>query len=105
MGEDFAYDMLRLQDVYLAPLCLLLIYFAARFYVKKYKNTPIGKYVIPAVTLRLVGAFVYTLVIGLYYGFGDSHNYYQGLIDMLHAVKDDNGILWDIIKKGKVEVS
>lgn len=103
MEQDLAYDMLRSQDVYLAPLCLLLIYLAARFYVKKYRNTPIGKYVIPAVTLRLVGALIYTLVIALYYGFGDSHNYYQGLIDMFHAVKDDGSILRDIITKGKVE--
>ena len=67
MEQDFSWDMLRWQDLYLAPLCLLLVYFAARFYVKKYRNTPIGKYVVPAVTLRLVGAFTYTLVIGFYY--------------------------------------
>ncbi|MBK8953264.1 MAG: hypothetical protein IPM85_14340 [Chitinophagaceae bacterium] len=70
---------------------------------KKYQNTPIGKYVMPAVFLRVFGAFVYTWVIGYYYGFGDSHNYYQGLIDMYHAVKEDGSIFKDILLKSKVE--
>ncbi len=103
MGEDFGHDMIRWQDVYLVPICLLLISFIVRFYVKKYKNSPIGKYIIPAISLRLIGAFVYTLVIAYYYGFGDSQTYYQGLIDMFHAVKDDGSILKDIITKSKVE--
>ncbi|MBK6937119.1 MAG: hypothetical protein IPH18_09740 [Chitinophagaceae bacterium] len=103
MKFDFAFDMLRWQDIYLAPVCLLLIYMLARLYVKKYQNTPIGKYVMPAVFLRVFGAFVYTWVIGYYYGFGDSHNYYQGLIDMYHAVKEDGSIFKDILLKSKVE--
>ncbi len=103
MGNDFAYQMLRTQDYYLAPLCLLLVYLCARAYVKKYKNTPIEKYILPAVTFRIIGAFVYTLVIAYYYGFGDSHNYYQGLIDMYHAVKDDGSMFTKIMLNGKVE--
>jgi hypothetical protein len=66
---------------------------------KKYKNTPLGKYIFPALTIRFVCALLYTLVIGYYYGFGDSHNYYQGVLDMHKAVNEDAGYLQDIYSK------
>jgi hypothetical protein len=108
MEEEFeylAYTMFRSNDLYLVPLCLLILYFLVHFIRKKYKDTPIQKYIIPAITLRFVFAFVYTYVIGYYYGFGDSHNYYQGVLDMHKAVLDDNSMLIDIYTKLKFEPS
>jgi hypothetical protein len=103
--QDLAYNLLRNQDFYLAPICILILLFFARAMKKNYQDTPLEKYVFPAMGLRLLGVFVYTLVIRYYYGFGDSHNYYQALIDMYHAVKDDSSILWDIILKNKMETT
>lgn len=105
MEQDLAYDMIRWQDIYLAPLCLLIILMIARSVFRKYKGTTIDRYIMPALWLRIFGAFVYTIVISTYYGFGDSHNYYQGLIDMYHAVNDDRSILGDIISKNYVTTS
>jgi hypothetical protein len=105
MEQDLAYDMLRGQDIYLAPMCLLLLFFFVRAMKKRYSGTPLEKYVFPAAGLRFLGAFIYTLVIAYYYGFGDSHNYYQGLIDMYKAVSDDNSMFLDIMTKEKVEVT
>jgi hypothetical protein len=94
--EYLAYYMLRDKDLYLAPLCLLILYFLSRFIWQKYKDTPIQRYIIPALTIRFICAIIYTLVIGYYYGFGDSHNYYQGVLDMHKAVLDDPRYLIDI---------
>ncbi len=105
MEQDLAYDMLRWQDIYLAPICLFVLFILARSIFRKYRNTQIEQYIFPAIVLRFIGAFLYTVIIGFYYGFGDSHNYYQGLIDMYHAVNQDSSILIDIITKNKVEVT
>jgi len=89
----------------MAPLCLGILYLLSRGMLNKYKKSPVQKYILPAITLRFVGAIVYTLVIGYYYGFGDSHNYYQGVIDMHNAVTDDPSYLSDIYTKLKVETT
>ena len=55
--------------------------------------------------LRFAGAFIYTMVIAYYYGFGDSHNYYQGVLDLHKAVSDDPSHLSDIYSKMKLETT
>jgi hypothetical protein len=101
--EDISYFLLRDKDLYLAPLCLFILYFFAFFMHKKYKGSPLQKYILPAITIRFVCAILYTIVIGYYYGFGDSHNYYQGVLDMHRAVSDDASNLNDIYLKLKLE--
>ena len=103
VNEYLAYNMIRGSDIYLVPLCLALMYILASVMRKKYRNTPAEQYIIPALTLRFVGAFIYTLVIGYYYGFGDSQNYYQGVLDMHKAVTDDYTFLTDIYTKAELE--
>jgi hypothetical protein len=105
MNYYSAYDMLKVSDLYMAPLCLLLLYFVARFIWKKYDKTPIQRYIFPALTIRFVCSFLYTLVIGYYYGFGDSHNYFQGVLDMHQAVVDDPSYLIDIYSKMELETT
>lgn len=105
MEEYIAFNMIRSQDIYLAPLCLLILYVISNGMFKKYRKTPIKKYILPAITLHFAGALIYTLVISYYYGFGDSHNYYQGLLDMHKAVVDDISFLKDIYLKPRVETS
>jgi len=103
MEEDLSYFLLRANDLYLAPICLAVMYLFANMMRKKYKGSPLQKYIMPALTIRFVCAILYTLVIGYYYGFGDSHNYYQGVLDMHKAVNDDPNILIDIYSKMGVD--
>lgn len=105
MMEDqyLSFALLRPEDFYLVPICLAVLYFFANIMRKKYKDSPLRKYIFPALTIRFVCAFLYTLVIGYYYGFGDSHNYYQGVLDMHKAVVDNPDFLVDIYSKLEVE--
>jgi len=103
MDEYFNYNLLRANDFYLAPLCLLLIYFFAFLLYRKYRKTRIQKYILPAVTIRLVCVIVYSFVLAYYYGFGDSFNYYQGVLDMHKAVSDDPSFIFDIYTKAALE--
>lgn len=103
--EYLAYGMVRTNDLFLVPICLAILYFLLYFMRRKYNDTPIQQYIVPAITLRFVGALTYTLVIGYYYGFGDSHNYYQGVLDMHKAVMNDYSYLWDIYGKAKLETT
>jgi hypothetical protein len=73
--------------------------------LKKYKDTLVQNYILPAITLRFTGAIIYTIVINYYYGFGDSHNYYQGILDMHKAITDDPSYFIDIYTKFKVETT
>lgn len=103
MDEFLAFNLLRANDLYLVPICLVVMYFFANVMRRKYNGHPLQRYILPALTIRFVCALLYTLVIGYYYGFGDSHNYYQGLLDMHKAVQDDPNYLVDIYTKLKVE--
>lgn len=103
MDPDLSYYLIRPNDLYLVPICLVVMYFFANIMRKKYKDHPLQRYILPALTIRFVCAILYTLVIGYYYGFGDSHNYYQGVLDMHKAVNDNADIVFDIYGKLKVE--
>lgn len=98
-----SFQLLRVNDMYMVPICLAVMYLLATIMHRKYRGSPLQKYIYPALGLRFVCALLYTLVIGYYYGFGDSHNYYQGVLDMHKAVKDDPGYLIDIYSKMALE--
>ncbi|MEJ0104622.1 MAG: hypothetical protein WDO19_19565 [Bacteroidota bacterium] len=99
MDEYLSFNILRPNDLYLAPVCLLILYLFAIQIKSKYAKTPIQKYIIPAISIRFLFAILYTFVLTYYYGFGDSFNYYQGVLDMQKAVSDNSSILNDIYSK------
>lgn len=94
--------MLRFSDWFIAPLVLLFLLYLVR---KKYQSVSyqFKKYVYPSFFLRVLGALLYTVVISEYYGFGDSHNYYQGVLDLHKAVDTDWSYLKEIYGKWKLE--
>ncbi|MBL7744899.1 MAG: hypothetical protein JNN00_15605 [Chitinophagaceae bacterium] len=105
MEEDLSYYLFRDKDLYLAPICLAVMYIFAFMMYKRYKGSPLQRYILPALTIRFLCAFLYTWVIGYYYGFGDSHNYYQGVLDMHRAVENDISNLGEIYSKLKLDPS
>ncbi|MET0463958.1 MAG: hypothetical protein ABW007_12430 [Chitinophagaceae bacterium] len=70
---------------------------------RRYRHTEMAKYIIPALTIRFACAIIYTLVLVYYYGMGDSFNYYQGVLDMHHAVSDDSSVLKEIYSKVQLQ--
>lgn len=86
----------RYDDAFLVPICLLVIIMISRQVRKKYKDTVIVKYFLPALFLRLLFCFVQVLIMAFYYKGGDTSMYYQVILDMHKAVGDDFSFLGDI---------
>jgi hypothetical protein len=90
------------EDLFLAPICLLVLYgFAIRIRTK-YKGTELEKYILPGLTARLVGTVLYTLIIGYYYKGGDTTMYYRALLDIQKAIGDNSEFLGDVYLKAKL---
>src|SRR6185503_16760895 len=82
------------SDIYLVPLCILVIYAFCYYVKKKYNNQLIGKYFMPALTLRLIFTIIYAVIIQFYYGGqADTNVYYQAVMDMHNAVLDDGSMV------------
>jgi len=68
----------QLQDLFLTPFYLIIIYMVA--YVLKsrvVKNPILKRYFIPALTVRIVGAISLGLIYQFYYKGGDTFSYYK----------------------------
>lgn len=65
------------KDFYLAPLFLLIIYgIAISVRNKLYADSPLKKYFIPGLTVKLIGAFFSGIIYWYYYGGGDTIHYF-----------------------------
>jgi hypothetical protein len=79
-------DILNLLDFILLPFLVwgLVALFSA---IKKsrYKNSVVAQYFIPALVVRLIGAFLTACLYQYYYGYGDTTWYYFGTLDIANA--------------------
>jgi len=91
------------NDLFLVPIFLVLIYFFGYIKRRKYDHTLIQKYYFPALFLRMLFTVVYAMIIQLYYGRGDTHIYYHGILDMHDAVLNDFSLLKDIYFNTKLD--
>ena len=67
-----------MADFLFGPIALLIIIFLARVYAKrKMENNPMFKYFLPGLSIKLFGAFGLCIVYTLYYGGGDTIQYYH----------------------------
>ncbi len=89
MNEFNDLRLIKESDIFLVPLCLLVLYVIAYTTRKKYRKTELEKYFMPALFLRFLFAFIYAAVIQFYYGYGDTSLYYQALTDMRNAMVND----------------
>jgi hypothetical protein len=105
MYELIDLRLLKENDIFLVPVCFLLICAFAYQFKKKYNDTEIGKYFFSALLFRLLFVFIYAMIIQFYYGYGDTSLYYQAVIDMQNAVGNDSSSLNDIFFKLKLDVN
>lgn len=70
------HDILYWHDFVLAPIyAYILILITKRFIVGKYANTPIQKYIMPALYIRILGCVLSAFMYQYYYGGGDTFEY------------------------------
>ncbi|MEM6631026.1 MAG: hypothetical protein AAF694_15200 [Bacteroidota bacterium] len=79
-------DILTIKDLFLAPILVFILY---RITIwrrnSKYAHTPLAKYMVPALTVRIVGNFLAALMYQYYYGHGDTFAYYTGATGIWEA--------------------
>lgn len=83
----FAFQILYTLDFVLMPFFLALwIGIMYAYKNTKYKDTILGKYFMPALCARLLGAVLTALMYQYYYGYGDTFFYYFGANDIYNAL-------------------
>jgi hypothetical protein len=89
--------ILTWDDLYLTPVYLLLIFFIVKKWRKRYADSPIKKYIYPALLCRMLGCIFLALILNFYYGYGDTFSYYTGAHEIWTAFIKSPKIAGEII--------
>ena len=90
--------ILSLTDLYLTPVYLLLIFFIVRRWKKHhYSDSPLKKYIYPALICRIIGCIILTLILNFYYKLGDTFSYFTGAHEIWNAFVNNPATAWEII--------
>jgi len=83
---DKGLDILNLLDYILLPfLTIGIIAIFNNLKKKRYKDSIVAQYFIPALVFRLIGTFLTACLYQYYYGYGDTTWYYIGVSDIAKA--------------------
>lgn len=72
-----SFPILTAVDLIMGPFILLILFGIVYFQLKKYRNTPIAVYFLPAFWLRMLGAFLTACMYQYYYNGGDTFMYFR----------------------------
>ena len=90
--------ILTWQDLYLGPLYMLLLFVIVYFWrKKKYRDSPLKKYIFPALACRMVGCILLALLFNFYYGYGDTFSYYTGAHEIWNAFTVSPKAAWEMV--------
>jgi hypothetical protein len=83
---DKGIDILNILDYILLPfLTIGIIVIFNNIKKKRYKDSIVAQYFIPALVFRLIGTFLTACLYQYYYGYGDTTWYYIGVSDIAKA--------------------
>src|SRR5438128_905744 len=100
MSPTLVPHLLSLRDLFLGPIYILLVFLIVRIWRnKKYADSPLRKFIYPALICRLAGCILLTLLYDFYYGYGDTFGYYTGASETWHAFVSNPKLAWEIIVK------
>lgn len=75
---NFSRDLIGIYEYFITPFYLLLIYTIAYIIRNKYyRNSPLKRYFIPAISVKLIGAVTVCLLYNYYYKGGDTNAYFN----------------------------
>jgi len=78
-----------INDFFLVPLCLIMMYAILRSRAKFCKDEGIRRYYFYAFYFKIVCVVVYTIITVYYFGGGDTALFFQGIQDLRAALADD----------------
>src|SRR5262245_3974317 len=91
MREYVTSKFFSVNDFFLVPLCLLLMYAIVRWRASRHRDNNIKKLYFRAFYFRVVCVFAYTLITVYYFVGGDTALYFQAIQDLRSALLDDFG--------------
>jgi len=78
---------MELKDLFLSPIYISFMYLVAfRLRDKYFKDDPVRKYIVPGMTVKIIGAIAAGLIYFFYYGAGDTLIYFGRSTLMSHLV-------------------
>jgi hypothetical protein len=90
--------LFSIQDIFLGIVYLGIIYAVAYgLKSRQQKNGLDSKYFIGGLTAKLIGAVAFCLIYGLYYGGGDTVDYFQGTIALSNLITEDFDAFYSIL--------
>lgn len=90
------------NDIFLVPLCLILLYAIIRNRAKQYIGTPLEKIYYNAFYFKVICVLAYTVITEFYFSGGDTGLYYQGVKDLRNALTDDLSNIGHIINSSNI---
>jgi hypothetical protein len=93
-----------LNDIFLVPLCLLILFFLVRSRAEKPANKSIRKIYYRGFAFKVFSVFLYTLVTEFIFKGGDTALYYQAIKDLRAALGDDFNHIYTIIDSKSIDI-
>ncbi len=82
--------LLSYYDLLLGPLYfVLIIFFALYWKTKYYKDSPLQRFIIPGLLIKLVGNVILAIIYNFLYPSADMQNYYSGAAEIWNATKEN----------------
>lgn len=94
----------QLSDIFLVPLCLIILFLIIRVKAERQKEVHLKKLYYSAFIYKLCFVFIFTLLVDLYFRGGDTALYYQATLDLRNALENDSGFLGEIVRSMKVDI-
>jgi hypothetical protein len=93
-----------INDLVLAPLCLLILYGIIRNRAEKNKDPQIRKIYYRGFYFKIICVLAYTFVSEFVFKGGDTNLYYQGVKDLRAALNDDFNHIGTIVRSFKLTI-
>lgn len=98
-------QFITLQDLFLTPIYLLLIYSILYFLRTSIVDKEMRSFFIVGYTVKIIGAIFFGLVFQFVYGYGDTFYYFEGGGIAREAFFNDMGSYWEILFQNMGEYS
>ena len=96
--------LFSIQDIFLGIVYLVIIYaIAYRLKSRQQEKGLDSKYFIGGLTAKLIGVSAFCLIYGLYYGGGDTVNYYLGASAVANLMAEDFSAFYSIVFENELE--
>lgn len=92
-----------INDIFLVPLCFVIMYAIIRNRANGCRDGNIRKYYYKAFYFKMFFVLAYVIVTEFYFGGGDTNLYYQGVKDLRAALDDDFDFFTKILATEKLD--